>query len=226
MQILGEPLARITLGTVLAGAIGFERDIRNRPAQLRTHILVGLAAATYMVVSLHFLDRSGAPSEPASHSDLARIAAAIVTGIGFLAGGAILRNGLSLQGLTTAAGLWMVGAIGMSSGAGLYEIAVFTTALGLLVLGALRRFEERVGGGKSMRLLVAVAPSAGAREIEARLARLGVAHERTGIRSEVDAGTVELDYDVRLPGRVDAPELLAALGDVGGLRFARCESAK
>src|SRR2546428_3575220 len=111
-----ELLVRVAVGTALGGMIGYERDIHGRPAGLRTHLIVALASSTFMVVSTHFVYFQHYAKEDLVAVDPSRIAAAVVSGIGFLAGGAILRTGLTVQGLTTAAGLWLVAAIGLSAG--------------------------------------------------------------------------------------------------------------
>src|SRR5579872_968939 len=93
---------RILVGTVLAGLIGFERDVHGRPAGLKTHVIVGLASATFMVVSTQLWDLQHYHAGQNIALDPSRIAAAVVTGVGFLGGGAILRTGVGVQGLTTA----------------------------------------------------------------------------------------------------------------------------
>src|SRR6185295_17919564 len=120
-------LGRIAAGTVLGGVIGYERDRHGRPAGLRTHMVVALASATFMVVSTHFVESNREVLGEHVSADVSRIAASIVMGIGFLGGGAILHTGFSVQGLTTAAGLWLVAAIGLSAGAGMYAISVAST---------------------------------------------------------------------------------------------------
>jgi putative Mg2+ transporter-C (MgtC) family protein len=134
----GEVLARLALAAVLGAAIGFERELREREAGLRTHLLVCLGAALFTIVSAYgfheFLTSGGA----VVRTDPTRIAAQIVTGIGFLGAGAIIRQGISVRGLTTAATLWVAAAIGMAAGAGYYSGAVLGTVLTLAALGPLR----------------------------------------------------------------------------------------
>jgi putative Mg2+ transporter-C (MgtC) family protein len=147
-----EVLLRIVLAGALGGAIGAEREIREREAGLRTHMLVAVGASLFTIVSAYawsdftFSQRSGITFDPT------RIAAQIVTGIGFLGAGAIIRQGLSVRGLTTAASLWVVAAIGMASGAGYYSAAVITTAIVLISLWPLRivafRIFERIRPGE------------------------------------------------------------------------------
>jgi putative Mg2+ transporter-C (MgtC) family protein len=138
-----ELVLRIAVGTALGGVIGYERDIHGRPAGLRTHAVVALASATFMVVSTHMVYFQHYKAGDLVEVDGSRIAASVVSGIGFLAGGAILRNGATVQGLTTAAGLWLVAAIGLCAGGGMYIESVAATLIGLAALMFLRRFEDK-----------------------------------------------------------------------------------
>ena len=138
---LVEILARLALAAGLGGAIGIERELRDRYAGLRTHLLVSLGSALFTLVSAYawtgFKFGSGVSYDPT------RIAAQVVTGIGFLGAGAIMRQGISVHGLTTAATLWMAAAIGMTAATGYYSAAVLATVLSLVVLWPLRIFERR-----------------------------------------------------------------------------------
>lgn len=138
-----ELVIRIVVGTTLGGVIGYERDIHGRPAGLRTHALVALASATFMVVSTHLVYFQHYEQGDFVEVDASRIAASVVSGIGFLAGGAILRTGFTIQGLTTAAGLWLVAAIGLCAGGGMYVESVAATLIGIAALTMLRRFEDK-----------------------------------------------------------------------------------
>lgn len=126
---------RILVAAVLSGVIGFQRERKGHAAGLRTHMLVGLGAAVFTVVSV--VGFAG--------SDTARVAAQIVTGIGFLGAGAIFHRdaGGPVRGLTTAAGIWVVAALGMACGTGLYFLAFFTTLVILVVLVVVARIEQR-----------------------------------------------------------------------------------
>lgn len=134
-----EIVARLALAAGLTGAIGLERELRERSAGLRTHMLVGVGSALFTIVSAYgwsdFAFGRGVTFDPT------RIAAQIVTGIGFLGAGAIIRQGFSIRGLTTAAGLWVVAAIGMAAGAGYYSAALVGTGVVLVALGPLRWLE-------------------------------------------------------------------------------------
>jgi putative Mg2+ transporter-C (MgtC) family protein len=129
-----EPLLRLVVGLVLGAAVGWERELQRMPAGFRTHALVGLGSAIFTVVSAFAF--AGPLTDPT------RIAAQIVTGVGFLGGGAILHYRGSVRGLTTAASLWAVSAIGMAAGAGLYVVAVGGAILVFVTLDLLDRLES------------------------------------------------------------------------------------
>jgi putative Mg2+ transporter-C (MgtC) family protein len=126
---------RLIIAAVLGAAIGIERERTDHPAGMRTHMLVALGSATFTVLSIEAFKAPGA--------DPARVAAQIVTGIGFLGAGAILKRGVSVKGLTTAASLWAVAAVGMAAGAAAYGIAVAATIIVIVSLWPLRIIEDR-----------------------------------------------------------------------------------
>jgi len=136
-------LVRIFVAAVFGGILGMERDIHGRGAGLRTHLLVSAGAALFLILSTHISTAGVATSVGFSMvTDPGRIAAQIVTGIGFIGAGVIIREGFTIRGLTTAACLWMAAAIGMASGAGFYLIALVTILLALFSLILLRRLER------------------------------------------------------------------------------------
>jgi putative Mg2+ transporter-C (MgtC) family protein len=135
---------RLAVAAGLGAAVGFERELRDREAGMRTHLLVALGSCLFTLVSAYGFTEFLASGDAVVRADPARIAAQIVTGIGFLGAGAIIREGLSVRGLTTAGSLWVVAAIGMGVGAGFYWAAVVTTGLTLFALGPLRILGYRV----------------------------------------------------------------------------------
>ena len=141
LQDHGHFIIRILVAGGLGAVIGFERDVHGRAAGLRTHLLVSMGAALFMVLS-EIVSTSRAVGDGDVVADPGRIAAQVVTGIGFLGAGAILKDGLTVRGLTTAACLWIVAAIGMAAGAGLYLIAGATTLLALFALIGLKYVEK------------------------------------------------------------------------------------
>lgn len=155
-----EVLLRVSLAGVLGGAIGFEREIREREAGLRTHMLVSVGSALFTLISAYAWRDFEFSTADGIVFDPTRIAAQIVTGIGFLGAGAIIRQGLSVRGLTTAATLWVVAAIGMASGAGYYSAAFITTVLVIVFLWPLRILAGR--------LIVPLRPEEGLLAVELR----------------------------------------------------------
>src|SRR5204863_9771597 len=131
-----EALLRIALAGVLVGMIGLGRELREREAGLRTHLLVAVGAALFTIAGAYGFD--------SVRTDPTRVAAQIVTGIGFLGAGAIIRQGFSIRGLTTAATLWVVAAVGLAAGAGYYSGAVITTGVVLFALWPLRLVAYRI----------------------------------------------------------------------------------
>ena len=134
MEMTGEFILRIFVAAMLGGAIGLEREYRAKEAGLRTHFLVALGSALFMIVSAYGFD--GIKLGEEQRWDIARIAAQVVTGIGFIGAGTIIFNKSEnvIRGLTTAAGVWVTAAIGLACGGGMYILAIASTILVLLGL--------------------------------------------------------------------------------------------
>lgn len=135
-------VVRLILSALLSGFIGVERQLHRRAAGLRTHILVCVGSTLIMLTSIYIFDiyKEIAPVDPA------RIAAGVITGIGFLGAGTIIRYGEEIRGLTTAASLWVVAAVGLAVGCGFYSAAVAASILVLISLLLLRRLENKILG--------------------------------------------------------------------------------
>jgi putative Mg2+ transporter-C (MgtC) family protein len=203
--------------------IGMERELRERAAGLRTHMLVGVGSALFTIVSAYGWGDFVFNRQLGTVLDPTRIAAQIVTGIGFLGAGAIIRQGFSVRGLTTAAGLWVVAAIGMAAGAGYYSAALITTGLVLVGLGPLRWVE----GGLLARL------RRGGRVLEVDLPRerpisklLSVVEgrrvrvNRVEFEDEENRRQVRIELDIPLGGaEARLVDDLAALDDVSAVRW-------
>jgi len=142
--MLTDFLMRIALAGVLGGFIGIERQLRAKEAGLRTHILVGIGSAMFMIVSKYGFD--DILSQPHVSFDPSRVAAQVVSGMGFLGAGTIIIQKQVVKGLTTAAGLWVTAAIGLVIGSGLYEIGVYGAFLTLIVLEVFRQISNRLIG--------------------------------------------------------------------------------
>lgn len=216
-------LLRLAVAAALGGAIGVERELREREAGLRTHLLVALGAALFTIVSAFGFNDVLGHSGPSVlvRLDPSRIAAQIVSGIGFLGAGAIIRQGLSVRGLTTAASLWIVAAIGMASGAGLYAAATIGTVIVLFSLGPLRilayRTMERFRP-EERRLVVELKQDATAAELLADVHARGYAVHAFELDEEPDRRVVLLHLDHAVGPLVSA---LSDLDYVIGVRWRR-----
>ena len=212
-----ELVLRIAVGTALGGVIGYERDIHGRPAGLRTHAVVALASATFMVVSTHLAFYQHYHQGDFIEIDGSRIAASVVSGIGFLAGGAILRNGFSIQGLTTAAGLWLVAAIGLCAGGGMYIESVAATVIGIAVLTILRRFEDKDDRiRRRLQLsLAAIAPTADV--LIAKLAEHDLVASLEGWTKDDSGALRQVTLDVRVPRVGGERQLFSVLETEAGI---------
>jgi putative Mg2+ transporter-C (MgtC) family protein len=151
-----EVLVQVVVAAALGAAIGFERELSAQQAGLRTHTLVALGAAVFTTAGAH-----------AVHTDPTRVAAQVVTGIGFLGAGAILREGISIRGLTTAASLWVSAALGLAVGLSAYAAAVAATVLALIVLVAIKRVEEDyLPQRRQMEVTLSLDPDAALSDVE------------------------------------------------------------
>ena len=142
--ITGSFLIRLAASCLLGGTIGLERDMHGRAAGLRTNMLVSLGSALFMLVSeaVAVLYSTTGAGDTGLRVDPSRIAAQIITGIGFLGAGAIIKEGINVRGLTTAACLWVSAGIGMACGAGLFELALVVTLISLFTLIGVNRLER------------------------------------------------------------------------------------
>jgi putative Mg2+ transporter-C (MgtC) family protein len=136
-------VARLLLATIFGAAIGFEREWRNRPAGLRTHILVCVAAATFAILTIEIVHAPMFMKDTARFDPI-RVVEAVTAGVAFLAAGTILFARGQVHGLTTGAGMWLAGAIGVACGLGFWQIALFGSVLALIVLGLLHMFETKL----------------------------------------------------------------------------------
>lgn len=212
-------ITRIAVGAALGGVIGYERDLSHKRAGLRTHLLVAMASSTFMVVSAHFVYFQGYADGDHIEVDGSRIAASVVSGIGFLAGGAILRTGLTIKGLTTAAGLWLVTAIGLCAGAGMLIEAAVVTAMGVVVQTVVKRLEGRSNSLVPRRVsLVLADESKQIDEVEALLKELGgVVFNMEYERRFDEQRRVAVAFDVGFPAALrvgDLMERITQLKDV------------
>ncbi|HEX4516111.1 MAG TPA: MgtC/SapB family protein [Polyangiaceae bacterium] len=212
-----ELVARIAIGSAFGGVIGYERDRHRRPVGFRTHMIVAMAAATFMVISSQFVFHQHYAEHDLVEVDSSRIAASVVSGIGFLAGGAILRTGMTIQGLTTAAGLWLVTAIGMCAGAGMYFESAVVTLFGIVALTVLRRFEDK--NVVRRRVAVVLSETERLEELMAGVRKLGAEVSNVEYEHRLDEKKrVEVTLDVDLDVHVGLVELVGVIEAIPGVR--------
>jgi putative Mg2+ transporter-C (MgtC) family protein len=203
---------RLLVAAVLGALVGLEREIHEHPAGMRTHLLVSLGSAGFTVLSI--------AAFPAPGADPGRIAAQIVSGIGFLGAGAILKEGATIRGLTTAASLWAVAAIGMAAGAGAWILAVTLTGIAIISLWPLRLVTERIIGRDRhhvrMRLWAADAT------LLSRLVSV-VEKEHGQIAQLATKGTgggrIEIELEVRTNDVQSGAAMTAAVGAIEGIEL-------
>jgi putative Mg2+ transporter-C (MgtC) family protein len=215
---------RLLAAAALCGAIGLEREMRERAAGLRTHMLVGVGSALFTLVSAYAW--ADFTFEGSVTFDPTRIAAQIVTGIGFLGAGVIIRQGLSVRGVTTAAGLWVVAGIGMACGAGYFAAALIATAIVLLGLGPVRWLEAapvvRSLRRQSSVLQVDVGPGAAVGPVVDAIETRKVTIQRVELRREDDVRRIRLE--VELPGDVPTSQIVDTLSRLDDVIAVRTES--
>lgn len=205
---------RLVLALVLGGIIGYQREVHEKPAGLRTHALVSLGAALVMIVSIEpFL---GLPNV-----DVSRIASGVVTGIGFLGAGAIIRQGSIVRGLTTAASIWVVSSIGLAVGAGLYVAATVATLLIFLTLTALVYLEVRAAPAHKTIQLVAVDNPQELGLIMSALGELNITVRTIEIEELEGEGENIIRLELQIPPDVSPDTIISRLTATKGVSEAR-----
>ncbi|GAB4419810.1 MAG: MgtC/SapB family protein [Thermodesulfovibrionales bacterium] len=212
-----EIIIRLLLGAILGGIIGFERQTHGRPAGFRTHLLVCVASVLIMIVSEYYYYLS--LMEPAYiRIDPARIAAGAITGVGFLGAGVIVKTGLTVQGLTTAACLWIVSAIGLAIGSGLYTAGVVSFIITYFALWTLRIVEERISRLSYKVMTVVTKDGSDEDVITSAIQRCGAAI--SGMDYEKDMEKKESIYHITITFK-DTVSTKKILDEVSSLQFVR-----
>jgi|SRR5919108_5972291 putative Mg2+ transporter-C (MgtC) family protein len=209
-----ELLVQLLLAVVLGGAVGLERELKGKPAGLRTNILICVGATLFTVLSYRMADARGDPG---------RVAAQILTGVGFIGAGTILHLRGSVTGLTSAATIWVVAAVGMAVGARGYIEALGTTLLVMVVLAGLSPLENLLARQASRsHLTIHCKPEASAvDELEALVRRTGLEVDRT--QSRVENVDLVVEFDLRGPRRLHDQLLIAAVHHPGVRTVSRGE---
>ncbi len=202
---------RMLIAAILGAAIGLEREIHEHPAGMRTHLLVCLGAAIFTELSIYGFELPSGPSGTVA-TDTSRVAAQIVSGIGFLGAGAILKYGTSIRGLTTAASLWTAAGIGMAAGAGQWIIASVGTAIVIISLWPLNALVARLHqpGHQAIRLRLEVGRLDALGDVSRLLADQRV--EMAGVNSQrLGKGRYEVELELRLPTAVRTESVIRAI---------------
>ncbi|HBW34315.1 MgtC/SapB family protein [Desulfosporosinus sp. BICA1-9] len=207
-----EVALRLFLACVFGGVVGLERERNDSPAGFRTHILVSLGAALIMIISMYgFSDFDSVNKDPA------RLAAQVVSGIGFLGAGTILRDKTSIKGLTTAASLWVVSAIGLAAGAGFYFSAFVATVLVFLTLE--RSVETYFFRNSQTLKVVAVNGTCKLKEINHTIESHSIIPQNISMTLlKEEANRTHIEYKLRTPFRkINIENLIADINEIDGI---------
>jgi putative Mg2+ transporter-C (MgtC) family protein len=215
-------LLRLIVAAVLGAGVGFEREVHGHQAGMRTHMLVSLGSAVFTVLSIYGFTQVAGTSAP----DPTRISAQIVTGIGFLGAGAIIKYGTSIRGLTTAASLWVVASLGLAAGAGAYFLAVAGTLIAILALWPLHVLvgKLQLRGGQLMRIeldLKKLDAFAGVSRV-----LLSQHVETVAVASEKTKAGHHMELEIRLPNRVQMNHVLSELEALSGVAVTTVSAAE
>jgi putative Mg2+ transporter-C (MgtC) family protein len=216
-------LSRLLLASVLGAFIGFEREVHGRPAGFRTHLLVSLGSCLFVIISIDFYRMFGNSRGMGQLGvDPGRIAAQVVTGIGFLGAGAIIRERASIRGLTTAACLWVAAAIGLSCGAGRFGPAIVVTLLAVLSLLLLKKVENRIRKDTYTAVKVWSTDLDGQlARVEKNMAECQVEVLNLSVEKDLENGSISLDFYVKHKTDVIIGNLLDRIALIPGVKKVR-----
>jgi len=211
---------KLLLASLAGGLIGFEREKHGRPAGLRTNLLVAVGSCVMMIVSEAFYLKYGMhDAESTLRLDPSRVAAQIVTGIGFIGAGVILKEGASVRGLTTAASLWAVAGLGMAFGMGFFSLGAIATVLVLISLTLLKKLDPIMKKDRFLTLAVTAVNRKGlVNELQELLAERNL--EGLDVNSHVDLVANELFYQMVITqqGQHIGHELTEAIKGIEGIK--------
>lgn len=203
---------KLLLAVILGGMVGFEREHKSRPAGLRTHILVCVGAALVQITSINYAKNNGIAMDPM------RLGAQVISGIGFLGAGTIIKEGANIKGLTTAASLWAVGCIGLAAGSGLYFEAIAATIVILISLKSFTRIEEKIARERKQIVIEVIAKNQpgtlgiigsalGTLEIQIQNVEMNI----------IDEYTIHMELLLKLNKVMEEEEIIAALMNKTGI---------
>ncbi|MER2138836.1 MAG: MgtC/SapB family protein [Succiniclasticum sp.] len=217
-------ILRLLVAAVLGGIVGMERGSGDRPAGFRTHILVCAGSALIMLVSMYgFEGFADVPLKYPNNRDSARIAAQVVSGIGFLGAGTILHEGITVRGLTTAASLWMISAIGLATGAGMYLVSIVATIITFTTLTTFHSVEKRFAAASSksdkkyIRVVASNTPELVA-EVATFLTQNGIKVKTINVQNNSSNDKVVLELYLRFNKEVDLGIVIDGLRQIEGVK--------
>jgi putative Mg2+ transporter-C (MgtC) family protein len=210
-----EIVFKLSLACILGGIVGLERESLNRPAGFRTYTVVCVGSALAMVVSIDMFTQF----YHHVNADQGRIAAQVISGIGFLGAGTIMKEGATIRGLTTAAGLWVVACIGLAAGAGMYMAAIVATFLILFVLIYFARFEHRFTGMRLYKGIVMLVDDQPGQVgiIGSILGELNVLIKEINLDREESENQLEIELLLQLPPETSVSQVIERLSNIQGL---------
>ena len=219
-------VVRLVLAAILGGIVGIERGSGDRPAGVRPHILVCVGSALFMLVSMYGFDEL-TPAEALHEGDLgarrdsARIAAQVVSGIGFLGAGTILHEGLTIRGLTTAASLWMVSAIGLAVGSGMFFLSIMATVITMITLVTFHTWEKRFAAtSRSDRRFVRITTSNRndvIADITGYLTLNGIQVRSLNLKKNKDKNNLVIDLYLKLGKNMESSDYILGLQNIEGV---------
>ena len=217
MISIGEMLLRLAVSMLLGGAIGFERERDSQPAGLRTHMILILGSCLAMILSINIGIKNG--------TDPTRMAAQVISGVGFLGAGAILRSGFNVKGLTTATTVWTTAIIGLAVGYGYYWVGVFTTVLVLVVLTLVSIFEKKFIRRNILRIIKVDAADNPHifRNVRKEINRNTDEILSYKTQRSLKSGHVRVEFLIRLDRNEKIEDLMETISKIDGVRNIRIE---
>ncbi len=201
-------LLRLVIACILGGIIGYEREHVHRPAGLRTHILVCVGSALVMITSefIYYQYSSHVNTDPA------RLGAQVISGIGFLGAGTIIKEGVSVKGLTTAASLWAVSCVGIAVGIGFYSGAIFSTIIIFIILVVIKKTQDRISSQKSTRIFIHTEIKRGeVDEVSRIIDEMGAKIKKTDFVTSDKDGEMVLRFTLDISNQIPMAQLMEAI---------------
>ncbi|TAL30414.1 MAG: MgtC/SapB family protein [Spirochaetes bacterium] len=215
-------MVRLLVAMLAGFMVGYEREQHFQPAGLRTHMVLALGSCMIMLTSIYIpLDFM----KMSPGSDPGRLAAQVISGIGFLGAGAIFRFGFTVRGLTTAASIWTISGVGLAIGAGFYFLGMLSTVLLVVILQFFDRIEDRFFAHKDMRVLTVVINSRllSPKQVIEQVKRFDISIRSTSVTEDVEAGTTEIVLNCRIDEDFSIRLLFEAIKALDHIKTLRIE---